>query len=115
MKTISQNIYQMIDVASLEPLTRKPEYKPELIEKLADAIVESGGLVSPLLVQQTGLQTYKLLDEYSQGLEYLAVVRAKEKAPRLCEMVNVFVIAGFRQNPALEQLDIIKNITRYAR
>lgn len=105
----------MIDVVSIEPLTRNPEYKPELIEQLAITIIEAGGLITPLIVKQTGLMTYKLADEYSQGLEYLAVVRAKEIDPRLCEMVNCFVVSDDCTPPALTQLDIIKNITRYAR
>jgi hypothetical protein len=115
MKTIAKNIFLMVDVSSIAPLTRNPEYKPELIEQLADSIIEAGGLITPLIVKPTGLTTYKLADEYSQGLELLAVIRAKEKEPRLCEMVNCFVVSDDCTPHALNQLDIIKNIARYAR
>ena len=107
--------YQMIDVKDIQPIKSNPKFKQELVDKLAQAIIEAGGLISPLLVMQTGLQAYKLLDEYSQGLEYLAVVRAKELQPRMCEMVNAFVCSGDSRSPALQQIDIIKNIARYAR
>lgn len=114
LTTITAN-YQMIDVRDIQPISSNPQFKQELVDKLALSIIKAGGLISPLLAMQTGLQSYKLLDEYSQGLEYLAVVKAKELDPRSCEMVNVFVVSGDGRSPALEQLDIIKNIARYAR
>ena len=115
MKTIEALNFQMIDVADLQPIKNNAKYPPELIENLALAIIQAGGLISPLLVMQTGLQEYKLLDEYSQALEYLAIKRAKEINPRACEMVNAFICSGDARASALQQLDIIKNIPRHCR
>ena len=115
MRTLETLNFQMIDVADIKPIKNNAKYPSELIENLALAIIQAGGLISPLLVMQTGLQEYKLLDEYSQALEFLAIKRAKEINPRACEMVNAFVCSGDGRGPALQQLDIIKNIPRHCK
>lgn len=39
-------------------------YNEERITQLADSIIETGELITPLLVRQTGLETYKILDKH---------------------------------------------------
>lgn len=105
MKTITEPLFQMIDVSSITA-NNAHMYHPDLVEQLAQSIVEVG-LLTPLLVKQTGLQTYELISE-QQSLEYRAVIRAKQLNLRKCEMVNVFVIPDNFASKATDQLSLTK-------
>lgn len=108
MKTLEAITFQMIDVSSLLPLERMPNVSNQKVEEFAQAIVKAGGLISPLLVRQVGLQSYQLLNEELQGFEYLAVKRAKELNLKACEMVNVFVVSPDSESSAIQQLNLVQ-------
>lgn len=108
MKYSEPLLFQIIDVADLQPITYKPNVSSAKIEEFAQAILQAGGLISPLLVRKVGLQGYQLINEELQGMEYLAVVRAKEINPRKAEMVNAFVISEDSTSSAISQLNLIQ-------
>jgi len=111
LKTKEPLLFQMIDVSSIEtPAYDLVKYTPQLIENLALSILDAGGLITPLLVKQTGLQSYQLINNY-QTLEYLAVIKAKQLNPRLGEMVNAFVVAD--TDKVMRQILIIQNREKY--
>lgn len=108
MLTATAPNYYMINVADLLPLMDMPNVSSRKVEEFAQAIVKTGGLITPLLVRQVGLQSYQLLNDELQGFEYLAVKRAKELSPRTCEMVNVFVISADAESAAIHQLNLVQ-------
>lgn len=81
--------YYLVDVKSIQSTTPRSKFKVDQLETLAQSILETGGLLSPLLLKQTGPESYEVL---AGDLEYYAAVRAKEIDPRKGEMVNAFVI-----------------------
>ena len=90
-----KNISSEIDISEFDDLE---------IERFADLILATGGLLRPLLLTQISVDRYSIL----QGdLEYYAAVRAKEKDSRKAETVNAFIIPEDVRQVALAQLAIL--------
>lgn len=68
------------------------------IEALAKAILQAGGLIKPLIVRRTSLESFQLLDN---PLGYFAAVRARELDPLAAETVLAFVVESDEQERAL--------------
>jgi hypothetical protein len=100
-----------VDVKNIESQIPKSKFKKSEIEKLANLILTTDGLLRPLILKQTGVEQYTVIEG---NLEYYAAVRAKEKDLNKAEMVNAFVIIDEQQQSAIEQLTLIsktKSIT----
>lgn len=98
--------FAFVDVKSINSSVPRLTFAESDLENLADIIIETGGLVDPLIVKTTGLESYTVVDG---DFEYYAAVRAQEKNPRKCEMVNAFLISSTAEDLIKEQVEIIKN------
>ena len=78
------------DVSKITSDVPRSEFSEAKIEQLADLILQGGGVIRPLVLRQTGIDNYTVLDGH---LEYYAAVRAREKDARRGEMVNAFIIS----------------------
>lgn len=67
----------LLDIVSIKP-TKKVKADPEQVDKMADALLAGGGNIKPLIVRQTGLNQFEVVEGHSQ---FLALQRAKEKNP----------------------------------
>ncbi|MEH2208037.1 MAG: chromosome partitioning protein ParB [Nostoc sp.] len=94
--------FSLVDVKNIISNEPRSNFAEADLENLADIIIETGGIIRPLVVKVTGVESYTVVDGH---FEYYAAVRAREKNPRQGEMVNAFVIA-----PKLEDL-VIKQVT----
>jgi hypothetical protein len=90
-----------VDLTSIKSKIPKSQFDRATIEKLADLILASDGLLSPLILIADGVERYKIVEG---DLAYYAALRAKEKDLRKAEMVNAFVIPAEHQQVAIEQL-----------
>ncbi len=88
--------FSLVDVKSINSDVPRSNFAEADLDSLADIILESGGIIRPLVVKPTGAETYAVVDGH---LEYYTAVRAKEKNPRKGEMVNAFVIS-----PKIEEI-----------
>ncbi len=95
-----------VDVKNVESQIPKNKFNESEIEKLANLMLMTDGLLRPLILKQTGVEQYTVIEG---NLEYYAAVRAKEKDLHKAEMVNAFVIPDDRQQLAIEQLALISN------
>lgn len=94
-----------VDVKEVTSDVPRAKFSEERIQQLADSILESGGVVRPLVLKQLGIDRYALLDGH---LEYYASVRAREIDPRRGEMVNAFIIASKEdEKGVIEQIQIL--------
>ena len=97
-----------VDITSISSTKPKSKFKKAQIEKLADSILATDGLISPLILSQTGSENgvgrYTIIEG---DLAYYAALRAKEKDLRKAEMVNAFVIPGDCQQAAIVQLALL--------
>ncbi|KPQ32788.1 MAG: ParB-like nuclease domain [Phormidesmis priestleyi Ana] len=100
--------YYLVDVKSITTKAPRSSFKVDEIDALAQSILSSGGLLSPLLLKQTGIESYEVL---AGDLEYYAAARAKELNPRAAEMVNAFVVPNDLAETAVKQLEALKKIS----
>ncbi|MBE9078402.1 hypothetical protein IQ241_14040 [Romeria aff. gracilis LEGE 07310] len=92
--------YYQVDVKSITSGAPRSKFKEAELETLAQSILAAGGLLSPLLLKQTGIESYEVL---AGDREYYAAVRAKEINSRAGEMVNAFVIPDKMAELAIDQ------------
>jgi hypothetical protein len=74
------------------------------LEQLADFILETDGLIRPLILKEIGVQQYAVIRGHR---EYYGAVIAKEKDLKKAEMVNAFIIESEIQEVAIEQLNLL--------
>lgn len=91
----------LVDVKSITSTVSRSEFSVDELEKLAQSILTVDGLLVPLILKQTGVESYEVL---AGDREYYAAVRAKEINPHAAEMVNAFVIPDDRAAAAVEQI-----------
>ena len=70
-------------------------------------ILESGGLIKPLVLKVTGAESYTVVDGH---FEYYAAIRAREKNPHKGEMVNAFVISSKSENIVAKQAKALRTV-----
>ena len=105
MKNIDFRLIPIEEVNYDKPNTQFPENE---VDRLAQSILETGGLLFPLVVTPTGIESYKLLQG---GLNYYAALKAQEKDPRAAEMVSAFVVESDDLAVTEAQLQILSGLT----
>lgn len=99
--------YYLVDVKSITSKVSRSQFSVDEIETLAREILAAGGLLSPILLRQTGAASYEVL---AGDREYYAAVRAREIDPREGEMVNAFVVPEDRVEAAIAQFKSVKSV-----
>lgn len=97
-------------IVELEGVTsRVPRYEfnEADLDTLADSILESGGILKPLVLKKIGFEKYEVIDGH---FEYYAAVRAREKNPNRGEIVNAFIIPAEKEDAALNQVAFLKGL-----
>lgn len=98
--------FAQVDVKEIESKMSRLDFSEAEIERLANSILETKGMLRPLIVKQTGMESYVVLDG---DLEYFAAVRAREKSPQQGEMVNAFVIAKAEESIVQKQIEALRD------
>ena len=75
------------------------------LEKLARLILESGGLINPIIVRRNGMDAYEIVDG---DFEYYAAARAKEIEPLKGETIGAFILEEENEELLLKQLEILR-------
>jgi hypothetical protein len=99
--------FYTVDVKNISCDVPRSNFDHHALDTLADMIIEGGGLIKPLVLKPTGLETFAVIDGY---FEYYAAVTAREKNPRQCEMVNAFVISPKIEDLVLKQVEAITGL-----
>lgn len=94
----------LVTVRDIQPRTARAEHPPEKLEQLAREILAAGGLARPLVVRQTGMASFALLDG---ELAYHAAARARELDPVKAEAVLAFVATRENEAELLKQLAML--------
>lgn len=97
--------FLLLDVKNINSHVSRSNFAETDLENLADTIIESGGIIKPLIVKQVGIDSYKVVDGH---FEYYAAVKAREKNPRKGEMINAFVVVPKLEELIIRQAEIIK-------
>jgi hypothetical protein len=102
--------FSLVDVKNISSTVTRSNFAEADLDSLADIIIESGGIIRPLVVKLTGAESYTVVDGH---FEYYAAVRAREKNPRKGEMVNAFVISPKIEDIVTQQLASLKEIESF--
>ena len=101
--------YYLVDVKSITSKAPRSKFNVDEIETLAQSILTAGGLLSPLLIKETGVDSYEIL---AGDREYYAAVRAREIEPRSVETetVNAFIVPNDLEKEAVKQFESLHKI-----
>jgi len=102
MKKLFPSLVAVKRITSAVPRSNFAE--PEL-EKLARLILDSGGLINPIIVRRNGMDAYEIVDG---DFEYYAAARAKEIEPLKGETIGAFILEEENEELLLEQLEILR-------
>ncbi len=97
-----------VDVKSISSTIPRSTFAESELNQLADLILATDGLIRPLILQESGVEKYTVIDG---DREYYAAVIAKEKNINRAEMVNAFVINPKIRQSAIDQLLTINLVT----
>jgi hypothetical protein len=95
----------LVDVKNITSDVPRSKFVEAELDNLADIILETGGIIKPLVVKMAGAENYTLIDGH---LEYYAAVRAREKDSRKGEMVNAFIISPKNEQIVKKQAEAIR-------
>jgi hypothetical protein len=96
--------FHFVDVATIRSEVPRSQFLEADLDRLADLILDSGGLVKPITIKQVGIDDYLVIDG---DFEYYAAVRAKEKDSSRGEMVNAFLVKSKNEATVKEQAKFI--------
>jgi hypothetical protein len=99
--------FYLVDVKDITSDIPRSNFAEADLENLADIILESGGIIRPLVLKAKDAETYTVVDGH---FEYYAAVRAREKNPRKGEMVNAFVISPKNEDKIFQQLAVFRGL-----
>jgi len=95
----------LVDVTAITPPT--PDATPEELvtaKPLSESIVESGGLIQPLVLRQKTPFNFEVVTD---RIHYFAARRAWMLNPRNHEMVNAMVIPAESEEAVTSQLELL--------
>ncbi|MHC5718219.1 MAG: ParB N-terminal domain-containing protein, partial [Nostoc sp.] len=102
----------MVDVESVTSNVPRSNFQEADLEILADLILESGGILKPLVLKKTGFEQYEVVDGH---FEYYSAVRAREKNFSEGDMISALIISSENEDVALKQIASLKGIDSSAK
>ena len=97
--------FLMVEVESVNSTVPRSKFEDTDLDILADLILESGGILKPLILKKIGFEKYEVVGGH---FEYYAAVRAREKNPNKGEIVNAMIISSEKEDAALNQIALLK-------
>jgi hypothetical protein len=98
--------FSLIDVKDISTDIPRSSFTETDLERVAEMILEAGGIIRPLVLKVTGPESYTVVNGH---FEYYAAVRAREN-PRKGEMVNAFVISPKNENLVAKQAEALRAV-----
>ena len=93
-----------VEIESVNSSQSRSNFSEADLDLIADRILESGGLLKPLVLKKIGFEKYDVVDGH---FEYYAAVRACEKNPHVAE-VNAVIIAPESEGAVVKQVEALK-------
>ena len=75
------------------------------LEKLAQLILELGGLINPIVLRRNGMDAYEIVDG---NFEYYAATKAREINPMKGETIGAFILEPENEGLLLEQVQALR-------
>lgn len=95
----------LVAVKKITCKTLRSQFSDDDIEKAANSILEVEGVVTPIIVRRTSLQSYEVIDG---DFEYYAAERAREINPKKGEMIGVYIIDDENEEALSKQVALFR-------
>lgn len=95
----------LVAVKKITCKTLRSQFSDDNIEKAANSILEVEGVVTPIIVRRTSLQSYEVIDG---DFEYYAAERAREINPKKGEMIGVYIIDDENEEVLSKQVELFR-------
>lgn len=99
--------FLMVDVESVTSSIPRSNFLETDLDLIADMILESRGILKPLVLKKTGFEKYEVVDGH---FEYYAAVRAREKNSSEGEMVNALIVSPEKEEAVVKQAAALKSL-----
>ena len=100
--TLSQSLVEVRNITSDLPRSNFDEQK---IEKAARLIIEAEGIINPIIVNRTGINSFKVVNDH---FEYYAAVRARELDLAIAETIAAYITEPENETIA-KQVEIFRS------
>ncbi|MGF1590612.1 MAG: ParB N-terminal domain-containing protein [Pleurocapsa sp.] len=100
--TLSPSLVEVRTIASDQPRSNFDERK---IEKAAQLIIEAEGIINPIIVSRTGINSFQVLHGH---LEYHAAARARELNLEIGEAIAAYIVDEENKATIEEQVNIFR-------
>lgn len=94
-----------VEIESVNSSQPRSNFSEVDLDLIANLILESGGLLKPLILKKIGFEKYNVIDGH---FEYYAAVRACEKNPHVAE-VNAVIISSESESAVIKQVEALKS------
>ncbi|NES04361.1 MAG: hypothetical protein F6K22_16905 [Okeania sp. SIO2F4] len=107
---MSNKINLSTSLVDLDNITAKvdiSEFSGDEIEKMANLILTTGGVVRPIILKRTGIESCEIV---TGNFEYHATVKASEIDPEHSGMIRGFIITEEQEENIIKQQEILRDL-----
>ncbi|HAO11895.1 MAG TPA: chromosome partitioning protein ParB [Planktothrix sp. UBA8407] len=105
MQKLSPSLVAVKKITSTVP---RDNFADRDLEKVAQLILESGGLINPIVLRRNGMDAYEIVDG---DFEYYAAAKAREINPKKGETIGAFILEPENEELLLEQVKALRRCT----
>ncbi|MGB5771449.1 MAG: hypothetical protein WBM32_16515, partial [Crocosphaera sp.] len=98
-------LISLVSVKRITSSVERSHFNEDEIEKASQAILEAEGIINPIILEKTSLESYEVICGY---FEYYSAVRAREIDPRKGEMISAFIIEDDKEDAIKKQVEIFR-------
>ncbi len=105
MQKLSPSLVAVKKIVSTVP---RSNFADRDLEKVAQLILELGGLINPIILRRNGMDAYEIVDG---DFEYYAAAKAREINPLKGETIGAFILEPENEELLLEQVQALRKCT----
>lgn len=105
MQKLSPSLVAVKKITSKVP---RDNFADRDLEKVAQLILELGGLINPIILRRNGMEAYEIVDG---DFEYYAAAKAREINPMKGETIGAFILEPENEELLLEQVQALRKCT----
>ena len=102
MQKLSPSLVAVKKITSTVP---RDNFADRDLEKVAQLILELGGLINPIILRRNGMDAYEIVDG---DFEYYAAAKAREINPQKGETIGAFILEPENEELLLEQVQALR-------
>lgn len=101
-------LVSLVLVKKITSKVPRANFRDRDLEKVAQLILELGGLINPIILRRNGMDAYEIVDG---DFEYYAAAKAREINPMKGETIGAFILEPENEEFLLEQVQALRKCT----